>query len=117
MDCLKEINDTQGHKAGDEAIQNCVAAINSQLQQNDLAARLGGDEFAVLLTEVSAQEARLRHQMMAGALADYGVEASVGIGIRSARVSFSQAAASADKKMYESKAQRKGVCDSDLKAA
>lgn len=119
MDRLKEINDTQGHQAGDEAIIACVEAIKSELGEHDVAARLGGDEFAVLLTETSGREARKRHLRMVNALYEHGVEASVGIGIRTASISFAKAAASADKMMYASKARRRSDGDSapDVKAA
>lgn len=49
LDNFKQINDTLGHKAGDEVIKQTAARISSQLRRSDTAARTGGDEFTVLL--------------------------------------------------------------------
>jgi len=51
LDNFKTINDTFGHKAGDEFLRHVGNAIFSSLTSGDLAARLGGDEFII----VSAQ--------------------------------------------------------------
>jgi len=47
---FKQVNDTQGHAAGDRVLQEAVGAWRSQLREGDRLARLGGDEFAVLLS-------------------------------------------------------------------
>jgi two-component system cell cycle response regulator len=48
VDGLKRINDTSGHRAGDEALCLVAAALRDALRRSDVLARLGGDEFAVL---------------------------------------------------------------------
>ncbi len=47
LDGLKTINDTHGHKAGDDAIQLAALALRSATRDGDVVARLGGDEFLV----------------------------------------------------------------------
>lgn len=46
---FKTINDTMGHKVGDELLQYVAARIASILRKPDIVARLGGDEFAAIL--------------------------------------------------------------------
>ena len=49
LDHFKEINDTEGHLAGDKVLRDVATALASGTKGFDLAARFGGDEFAVLL--------------------------------------------------------------------
>jgi diguanylate cyclase (GGDEF)-like protein len=49
LDGLKQINDTQGHPAGDAALQALAERFRRVLRFGDNAARLGGDEFALIL--------------------------------------------------------------------
>ncbi len=49
LDDLKVINDTNGHPAGDQALQLIAEIINRNVRSDDLVARIGGDEFAVVM--------------------------------------------------------------------
>ena len=49
LDGLKEINDTEGHAAGDDALASVGARFRRVLRFGDNAARIGGDEFALIL--------------------------------------------------------------------
>jgi diguanylate cyclase (GGDEF)-like protein/PAS domain S-box-containing protein len=51
VDGLKQINDTQGHEAGDRLITNVAAILKETFRGDDTVARVGGDEFSVLLPE------------------------------------------------------------------
>lgn len=57
VDNLKLVNDSLGHKAGDELLIDLVNVLKSDLRESDVLARLGGDEFAVLLEVNSQKEA------------------------------------------------------------
>jgi len=57
LDDLKQVNDSQGHAAGDAALQAVARAIARNLRSPDLGARWGGDEFAVLAPSTSATDA------------------------------------------------------------
>ncbi len=50
IDNFKDINDTYGHSAGDEALRQVGKIINLQKRDSDVAARYGGEEFVLLLT-------------------------------------------------------------------
>lgn len=52
LDRFKQINDTHGHQAGDEALERTTARMLSLMRETDTIARLGGDEFAVVQAEV-----------------------------------------------------------------
>lgn len=50
LDGFKEINDTLGHAAGDQALKTFSRHLLDSFRDSDVVARLGGDEFCVLLS-------------------------------------------------------------------
>jgi len=70
IDCdhFKEINDTRGHAAGDEALKGLADVLRSGVRDYDLVGRLGGDEFALLLTDTGPAAARAAVERVRGAL-------------------------------------------------
>ncbi|WP_239614925.1 GGDEF domain-containing protein [Cohnella mopanensis] len=56
IDNFKKVNDTYGHKAGDEVLQKVASIARSKTGSNDFVARYGGEEFVILFTEKSFQE-------------------------------------------------------------
>jgi two-component system, cell cycle response regulator len=51
IDSFKDLNDSFGHDAGDDAIRRLSKVLREGTRGIDLAARIGGEEFAVLLVE------------------------------------------------------------------
>src|SRR5260221_13697281 len=49
LDGLKMINDTFGHRAGDEALIQVANLLSKGVRHSDIVARIGGDEFGILL--------------------------------------------------------------------
>lgn len=57
LDNLKQINDSNGHHAGDEAIQAVAEICRSALRHTDCACRFGGDEFVIALPNTEPEQA------------------------------------------------------------
>jgi diguanylate cyclase (GGDEF)-like protein/PAS domain S-box-containing protein len=55
LDQFKVVNDTCGHDAGDELLQEIAQCINELVRRDDLLARLGGDEFGLLLSDCTIE--------------------------------------------------------------
>lgn len=58
IDHFKDLNDRQGHQAGDEVLRNVAAALSCECRDFDTPARYGGEEFAVVLPGCGPEEAR-----------------------------------------------------------
>ncbi len=88
VDHFKRINDTLGHTAGDQVLQQISGVLQEQVRAGDLLARLGGEEFVVALpntarpgTDLMAM--RIQQQMaelqLPGALASTPLTVSIGM--------------------------------------
>jgi diguanylate cyclase (GGDEF)-like protein/PAS domain S-box-containing protein len=64
LDGLKLVNDTLGHKEGDELIMSAARVISKSLKDNWIAARIGGDEFAIILEETSEEDIKKIYKAM-----------------------------------------------------
>ena len=57
IDHFKQINDTYGHLAGDEVLQELSARIQEITREDEVFARFGGEEFALLICDGQMHEA------------------------------------------------------------
>lgn len=57
IDGFKQLNDTFGHAAGDDALIDIARSLRTVLRHGDLLGRLGGDEFVICLKDVPYEAA------------------------------------------------------------
>lgn len=57
LDNFKAVNDTLGHKAGDELLVEFAGLLKETVRSTDIIARSGGDEFAILLPDITRDAA------------------------------------------------------------
>ncbi|BBD06771.1 sensor domain-containing diguanylate cyclase [Desulfovibrio ferrophilus] len=75
MDNFKDINDTYGHRGGDDVLIETVTRIQSRLRDADLLARIGGDEFALLIhnTRNHKDAAQIAEDIITALGAEYAI--------------------------------------------
>jgi diguanylate cyclase (GGDEF)-like protein len=117
LDGFKEINDGQGHHAGDRVLQQVAGRLRAALREVDTVARLGGDEFAVLLpatdlTGAGLAAKKILHDLEQPFIIEgrpLKVSASIGLaGFPSHGASSDELLQRADIAMYLAKAERSG---------
>jgi diguanylate cyclase (GGDEF)-like protein/PAS domain S-box-containing protein len=121
LDDFKVINDTLGHKAGDQLLIKVAERISQSIRPSDTAARLGGDEFTVLLEDVDDVELarRIADRILEHLRAPFMLEArevvvsaSIGIALSTERRPAPEdLMRSADMALYEAKSRGKGRYD------
>ncbi len=105
VDRLKEVNDQQGHAAGDHVLQVVVDTIRARLRSFDPIVRYGGDEFICGLGGTDLVEARSRFKSIGRAIeAEAGVAVSVGLTALSADDTVDSLTERADAAMLQTKA-------------
>jgi diguanylate cyclase (GGDEF)-like protein len=120
LDRFKEVNDSQGHAAGDAALTDVAYLLRKQLRAFDLAYRIGGEEFLILVPGSDSRACatlaeNLREAIAAGTLGD-GTRLTISFGVaasaRGAGFDYDQVFAAADEALYEAKSEgRNRVCE------
>ena len=70
LDNFKTVNDTLGHRAGDDILRSVGSIIIDATRKSDVTARLGGDEFALLMPETDPDHARQACERMRSLIAE-----------------------------------------------
>lgn len=90
LDGFKPVNDTYGHKVGDEILKLVAQRLRHAIRGMDTAARLGGDEFVIVLNDIgnAATAGQVAEKIAQGLSEPYkvgeltiGLSASIGISI------------------------------------
>ncbi|WP_172658826.1 sensor domain-containing diguanylate cyclase [Halarcobacter ebronensis] len=120
LDKFKNINDTYGHKIGDEVIKTFAKLLKEKRRKSDIAARIGGEEFAILLPTTKLKDAyniaeKIRKETEQLQIEDnrLNINFTVSCGVVSLEneTKFDALLVKADKKLYEAKrAGRNRVC-------
>ncbi len=117
LDRFKAVNDSAGHRAGDELLRQITRMLSRHVRERDTLARIGGDEFALVLANCPLDKARDICQTMVGAVAalhfawdeqTYSVGASIGVVPMQHQRSVEQLMAQADAACYTAKDRGRG---------
>ena len=112
LDHFKQINDTLGHRAGDELLAGVATRLREIVRPTDTVARFGGDEFGLLLEEIHSERDAIAtaEHIAAGFARPYLLEtgsqfvtASIGIALSDGRDVPADLLRDADAAMYRAK--------------
>ncbi len=113
LDHFKRLNDTCGHKAGDDALVALAGVLTRSLRPGEVAVRRGGEEVLVLMPHADIEEARARAEAWRAVIRSQPVKTSLGMaeitfsaGISAypdTAASFEQMLQQADKAVYAAK--------------
>jgi diguanylate cyclase (GGDEF)-like protein len=112
LDRFKLINDTMGHRVGDQLLVAVGERLRSKVRRADMVARFGGDEFVVLVENLRTpgEIAALAEQLLAifaqpfaCTTGEHWLGASMGVAILDGGVSADVLLANADTAMYRAK--------------
>jgi diguanylate cyclase (GGDEF)-like protein len=109
---FKQLNDAQGHQAGDNLLTLIGHTVQECIREPDIACRYGGDEFTIIMPRTGSKEAQAICERIAEAFQqsdNRGVSLSIGIGQAGPQSypGMDELVRLADNAMYDSKAQSK----------
>jgi diguanylate cyclase (GGDEF)-like protein len=106
LDGFKDVNDAQGHAAGDRLLAELARAWERALRPGDILARHGGDEFVVLFPATAAEDARSALERVR---AGHGARWSAGVAAWERGEPLGACLARADACLYAAKAAGGGI--------
>ena len=112
LDRFKDINDTWGHHAGDQALKAVVDAMQSCVRDTDSVVRFGGDEFVLVLRNIPKDLFAARLEKIRQAVSELTFEEfpdmrlSISIGGYHGQGTVEELVQKADKLLYDAKTDR-----------
>jgi diguanylate cyclase (GGDEF)-like protein/PAS domain S-box-containing protein len=113
LDRFKQVNDTYGHRAGDEVLRHFAQICRETIRETDIIGRTGGEEFAILLPETELDSAfllaeRIRSSVESSALkfnkAILPYSVSIGVAVKAAeKMRIEELLSRADEALYQAK--------------
>jgi len=109
LDNFKQVNDSNGHSAGDEVLLAVADCLRDTLRATDSLFRFGGDEFAVVLSGQDTDNAELVARRLVKVInqhylcQQYAVSASVGLAVFNTDQCSKQLFSAADSALYAAK--------------
>lgn len=82
LDDFKQINDTQGHAAGDAVLREVAATLSGRIRVTDMAGRLGGGDFVVICPETTIAGLESLASSLEVRLQEASIRASLGFAER-----------------------------------
>lgn len=118
LDFFKLVNDTWGHKCGDQVLMAVAECCRRACRQTDLHARLGGEEFVLLLDDANLEQAQIVAERLRQAVekvivpfTNHALTASIGISLLDEQTrSLDELLLQADKALYQAKADGRNNC-------
>jgi len=115
IDGLKQVNDAQGHNAGDDLIRTSADVLRTCFRKGDILARIGGDEFSVLLPDTTEKSIKSACERIKEGIRIHNngtprlpLELSVGYALQAGPpFDMEKLFKLADKSMYEDKFRRR----------
>jgi diguanylate cyclase (GGDEF)-like protein len=111
VDGLKEVNDRDGHAAGDAVLIEVAATIRSHLRSYDPIVRYGGDEFVCAFSDFELDGVRERFDRVTAALHEARKGTSISVGFAELRSddTLDELTARGDADLYEAKRCKQGT--------
>ena len=108
VDELKQVNDRDGHAAGDVLLRDVANAIQQHLRPYDTLVRVGGDEFVCALGDCTCATADVRFRKIRSTLAETQPQAPISVGCAELRPdeTLDQLTERADLALYAAKGSR-----------
>jgi diguanylate cyclase (GGDEF)-like protein/putative nucleotidyltransferase with HDIG domain len=118
LDDFKQVNDTFGHKVGDQMLREVARLLQAQLREYDFLARYAGDEFVAIVQELVGDQVEELRERIEKTISNFllpvraDMFATVGISVGSATYgvhgeTLDQLLIAADQAMYSSKSEHK----------